>query len=729
MSRIPLFPASGVDQAVLVPVFLGVLVVWAFTEWFGWVFAGLVVPGYLASVAILHPIGAVLDVVEAVITFGVARAIGELLPRTGLSSRVFGRERFLLIVLVSIVVRIAIEGVLLPAIAPRATWAFSIGLVVVPLAANACWKTGLVRGAFQIAVCTTIVWALLRFVLLPCTNLSIHGFALATANVAAGFLATPRLYIVLVTGAVLASIANVRWGWDFNGILVPALLALVVAEPARLVATVVEALVVYAIGSVAARRIRLEGPRRTVFFFAVDFALRFAFAHVVGNAIPAAELAGAAGFGYLLPTLLAVKMAQKGSVTLVALPAVEVAVASFFVGGLVALAARTIAPAEAALPTPVPPPVPPPRRPGGVGLAGPRPRPVAAAGPRSASDLAVLLGRVAHTTLRAPTADELVVFEEAIVPVLREPAPSATSLSVARRAAAALSMSLVGETNDDLTLYPEAGGLPLVAHRRRSGNATAIVATTAFGSEHVREVALRLGFELDAGLVLVGEPTSSPLGAPLAALHVASASKVGALTRTLVVTRADDEPMAPPRLAGWGTGGAWLADVRVRGDRLGLRVEDGAPPARLADFFLRTLPAGASAATLTVGTDSARAASLAPLREALRRVPLDLPLLDGSPCAASARTAAALEAEGGPTWSSVESTPFDARDVVRRAAQENSEAATRRLARGLEKRALAAAFVRAPDAEYLAVAWREASGVRAAAFAIGAEGLPCTVAR
>ena len=43
---LPSFPRSGLDQSVTTPVLLGVLASWLFTETFGWVFAGLVVPGY-----------------------------------------------------------------------------------------------------------------------------------------------------------------------------------------------------------------------------------------------------------------------------------------------------------------------------------------------------------------------------------------------------------------------------------------------------------------------------------------------------------------------------------------------------------------------------------------------------------------------------------------------------------------------------------------------------------
>ena len=145
---LPIFPRYGFDQSVTTPVLLGVLVSWFFTETFGWVFAGLVVPGYLASVFLLDAPGGVIDVFEAVLTYGVARLIGEHLSRSGLTTRFFGRERFFLVVLVSILVRLAVEAWILPRFV-SGVWAYSVGLVVVPLAANACWKTGLWRGAVQ----------------------------------------------------------------------------------------------------------------------------------------------------------------------------------------------------------------------------------------------------------------------------------------------------------------------------------------------------------------------------------------------------------------------------------------------------------------------------------------------------------------------------------------------------------------------------------------------------
>jgi len=347
MGILHLFPKAGFDQSATTPVLLGVLVSWVFTEAFGWVFAGLVVPGYLAALFIIDPRSAAIDVVEAVFTYGLARAIGEHLAQTGITSRLFGRERFFLVVLVSIVVRLAVDGVILPRLASHASWAFSVGLVVVPLTANACWKTGLPRGVIQNGVPALVVYVLLRFLFIPHTNLSLAGFTLATENIAASFLSSPKAYILLLTGAVLAASANLRYGWDFNGILIPALLSLVVVSPVKFTATIVEVLVLVfvvrlLIQITPLKRSNIEGPRRLVIFFTVDYALRFVFAATVGKDLPGADVVDLMGFGYLLPTLLAVKISQKQITALVILPAIQISLAGFLLGTLVGFFAMIV---------------------------------------------------------------------------------------------------------------------------------------------------------------------------------------------------------------------------------------------------------------------------------------------------------------------------------------------------------------------------------------------------
>ena len=356
---LPIFPRSGFDQSVTTPVLIGVLASWFFCETYGWVFAGLVVPGYLASVFLLEPVAGAIDLFEAVLTYFAARAIGEHLPRLGVTSRIFGRERFFLVVLVSILVRLAVEGWLLPRFVPHVTWAYSVGLVVVPLTANACWKTGLARGAIQNGIPALLVYLALRYVLVPHTNLSLAGFELSTENLAAGFLSSPKAYILLITGAMIAAQANLRYGWDFNGILVPALLGLAIVEPVKFAATFAETMIL--VGAVALliritplKRANIEGPRRTVLFFCVDYALRFGWAAAMGSRLPGGDIVAFMGFGYLLPTLLAVKISQKSSAPLVLLPTLKISILGFVAGSLVGFAGHLfdrnteVAPANAA---------------------------------------------------------------------------------------------------------------------------------------------------------------------------------------------------------------------------------------------------------------------------------------------------------------------------------------------------------------------------------------------
>jgi len=342
-----LFPQTGFDQSATTSVFLGVLVSWFFTETLGWVFVGLVVPGYLASLFLLDARSAGIDVLEAAITYGVAHLFGELLSHTGLTSRAFGRERFLLVLVVSVIVRLGMEAVVLPLLVPRASWAYSIGLVVVPLLANACWKTGLLSGFIQRGVPTLVVYLLLRFVLLPHTNLSLGGFYLATENVASSFLASPRAYLMLLTGACLAAAANVRWGWDYNGILVPALLSLTIGGPERLLITFGESLLLVWSVRLLLRvtpvgRWNIEGPRRPVLFFALDYALRFGLASAGAHLYVAQGAAELTGFGYLLPTLLAVKISRLGLAAPVLLPTASVSTAAYALATLFGFASQKL---------------------------------------------------------------------------------------------------------------------------------------------------------------------------------------------------------------------------------------------------------------------------------------------------------------------------------------------------------------------------------------------------
>ena len=95
----------GLEQSILLAVLIGFLVTLLLVESFGWVFVGVVVPGYLASVLVIQPPAALAVVLDASLTYIVAKILETILGRGGASSEFFGRERFFLLVLVSVFVR------------------------------------------------------------------------------------------------------------------------------------------------------------------------------------------------------------------------------------------------------------------------------------------------------------------------------------------------------------------------------------------------------------------------------------------------------------------------------------------------------------------------------------------------------------------------------------------------------------------------------------------------
>jgi hypothetical protein len=365
---IPIFPPHGLDQTIHVAVLCGVYVLLFLTESFGWVWSGLVVPGYLASVFVIQPHAGATIVFESVLTFLFSRLISDGISATGAWSRFFGRERFLLIVLVSVLVRQSSQIWLLPgllaAIDAKLGTSYhleqsfsSIGLVLVPLAANMYWKLDLRRGLVQLAVPTAIVYLVLTRLLLGHTNLTFSSIELTYENVALDFLASPKAYIILLTGTYLAARYNLLYGWDYNGILIPALLALACFSPLRLATTAAEALVLVGAVRLALllpflRGRNLEGPRKIALVFTLDFVLKYALGWIVATRAPTVAVTELFGFGYILPSLLAAKMLQKEQIGQILYPTYQAALAALVVGSLVGFGLDRIAPAAATPPAP-----------------------------------------------------------------------------------------------------------------------------------------------------------------------------------------------------------------------------------------------------------------------------------------------------------------------------------------------------------------------------------------
>ncbi|CAM2064812.1 Poly-gamma-glutamate biosynthesis protein PgsC/CapC [Sulfidibacter corallicola] len=325
-----LFPPASLAESVITTVWVGALVVIFFNQTFGWSLSGLVVPGYLVPLLILKPVSVAVILVEGVTAYALVRLMFAVPERVGWWHVVFGRDRFFALVLSSIFTRLAFDTWLLPQCASwlAARWQIplelgsqlhSFGLIIVALIANQFWKPGLARGLVSLGTCLWITFLLVRFVLLPFTNFTLGNVAYLYEDLAAGIMGTPKAYMILVTTALIASRMNQRFGWEFNGILLPALLALQWYQPGKIVLSFVEAmfLVVCArllFATPLFRHLSIEGGRKILVFFNLSFLYKYLLSFAVAYWMPELKATDAFGFGYMLSTLLAIKMYEKSAV-------------------------------------------------------------------------------------------------------------------------------------------------------------------------------------------------------------------------------------------------------------------------------------------------------------------------------------------------------------------------------------------------------------------------------
>jgi gamma-polyglutamate biosynthesis protein CapC len=340
---LPLLPTNGLDRSLHAPVLVGLLFVTLFTETFGWTYAGLVVPGYLAATFAAAPVTAVLVLTEGWLTHLGVATVARIIPeRTGAWSTAFGRERFFLYIVVAVVVRLFVEGTVVPWVTVRYDLAhsrelYSVGLVLVPLIANVFWSSGFLHAGPRLIVLTGLTYLVIDQVLLKHTNFSLSRFQVANESVALHFLDTPKAYLLLLLGAMLGARGNVQYGWDYNGILVPALLAVAWYEPLKLLGTGVEAIAIYLLARTLSdirpfSRIALVGPRRMLFVGILGFVVKLGLGHLLVHVLPKVQLTEYLGFGYILPSLLAVKMWNKLRIGIVLMPTLQVSLTAFLAG-------------------------------------------------------------------------------------------------------------------------------------------------------------------------------------------------------------------------------------------------------------------------------------------------------------------------------------------------------------------------------------------------------------
>jgi hypothetical protein len=354
---LPIFPGAGFESSLLTAVLIGLLVTLLFHETLGWGFNGLVVPGYLASIFVVRPASGAIVVVEALLVYAVARGGLALLARTARIGPTLGRDRFFVLLLLSVVMRLVIEAWAIPVLARSALGAelglgdgsglYAVGLVIVPLAASVLYTPGFGRGSLQLAAGTGLTYLLLLLVLAT-TNLAITDFELSLEDIATSFAASPRAYIVLLTTALVAAYAVRRYGWDVGGILVPGLLAIAWLTPHKAVATLVEVLAVLLL----AFPLRALGvwrganpSRRLVSAFLLLYAGKVVVAMVVGGTHPGLGVTELFGMGYVLPALLVEKVWARQSLARVLGPTVLLSLCGVLLGVGVSLALDRLVPA------------------------------------------------------------------------------------------------------------------------------------------------------------------------------------------------------------------------------------------------------------------------------------------------------------------------------------------------------------------------------------------------
>ncbi|MFC1833261.1 poly-gamma-glutamate biosynthesis protein PgsC/CapC [Thermodesulfobacteriota bacterium] len=323
----PILQLGSLSGSLTTSVWVGVLVSCFFNLRFGWVLGGLVVPGYLVPLLMIKPWAVAVIFLEATVTFSVVLLFSEFLARFGMWNSLFGRDRFFAILLVSVMVRLFFDILLLPELGRvinrtlHLTFDYEtnlrgIGLIVVALFANRFWKPGWLAGTIQMAVSVAVTYFIVRYGLMVFTDYSISDLGRMYSDKAEYLWLTPKSYIIILVTAYTASRMNLDFGWEYGGILIPALLALQWHEPFKIMVTFLEAFVILAVGALTLRLpifqdANMAGARKILFFFNIGFLYELLLGYCIQSIYGGNKIMDFYGFGYLITTLMAVEMYDK----------------------------------------------------------------------------------------------------------------------------------------------------------------------------------------------------------------------------------------------------------------------------------------------------------------------------------------------------------------------------------------------------------------------------------
>ena len=411
-----IFPEGSLSSSVITTVWIGVLLVAFFNLRFGWTLSGLVVPGYLVPLLLIKPWSVAVIIGEGMVTYLLVYGFSTLGARWLGLADFFGRDRFFALVLVSVAVRVLFDALLLPLFGQWLTGlgvAFdyagnlhSFGLIIVALIANNYWKPGLLRGSYWLAVILLLSFVLVRYGLMELTNFSLSSLNYLYEDIATSILASPKAYIILLTTAWIASRLNLHYAWEFNGILIPSLLALQWYQPFKLLATFAEVGVILLAAHLLLKlplfaNVNLSGARKLVAFFTIGFVYKLLLGHALVWFAPQLKVTDYFAFGYLIATLLAVKIHDKDIGIRVTRATLQTSLTAVLLASMVGFALSQLDEPAPAMP--------------GAGLALPSPEPASASLEQLVLQQHIAdYGVIARSSLPQPSALQLSQFQQAL---------------------------------------------------------------------------------------------------------------------------------------------------------------------------------------------------------------------------------------------------------------------------------------------------------------------------
>jgi len=355
---LPIFPSGYLSHSVITTVWIGIFVIAFFNLRFGWIFSGLVVPGYLTPLLLIKPLSVAVIVSESVLTYLLVYLISEVAGRYGVWTNFFGRDRFFALLLGSVFVRLVCDGFALPWLNAWSIEEFGIlldyqdslhsfGLIIVALIANQLWKPKLFNGLLQLTVTVGITYLIVRYVLVEYTNFSLSNIGYLYEDIAGSILASPKSYIILLVTAFIASRMNLFYGWEFNGILIPSLLALQWYQPSKIFISLIEAYVIFVLVVLFLKipwfkNINVEGARKVLLFFNIGYLYKILLSLFIVKFFPEYKVSDYFGFGYLLSTLIAIKIYDKISIPMFTRITLQTSVISVIIATIIGYALTLI---------------------------------------------------------------------------------------------------------------------------------------------------------------------------------------------------------------------------------------------------------------------------------------------------------------------------------------------------------------------------------------------------